>query len=196
MSQIQTLVYKENKLNIKNGFGMAKSFLTAMASRGFSNNKTDPYVKKLRVVSCFGNVHAGGILPPCEHLSESQTKGKYFCGGCGCGDRKATWLIAESDEYSKLDYPKLECPLNMPGFSNYKESRPEEGISPVSRRYFIENINQEEIEKTNVTTYEVPAEILKIEEAALLHQEKEKEKNKIPKELKEKIEKVFGKQPE
>ena len=189
MSQIQTLAYKESTVNIKNGFSMAKSFVSSMASRGFTNSKTEPYVKKLRVLSCFGNQHIGGNLPPCEHLSESETEGKYFCGGCGCGDRKGTWLIAESDEYSKLDYPKLDCPLKMPGFSNYVESSPEEGIEPVTRRYFLENVSEDEINKVNVNVYEIPEEII----------EKQKElelAKQVPKKLKEKMEKVFGKKPE
>ena len=67
-------------MNIKNGLVMAKSFVSAMASRGIGNKKTEPYVKKLRVISCFGNEHVGGKLPPCEHLKESETEGKYFHG--------------------------------------------------------------------------------------------------------------------
>ena len=167
---------------------MAKSFVSSMASRGFTNNKTEPYVKKLRVLSCFGNQHTGGNLPPCEHLNESETEGKYFCGGCGCGDRKATWLIAESDEYSKLDYPKLDCPLKMPGFSNYVESAPEEGLEPVTRRYFVENVNEDEINKVNVNVYEVPKEILDKENSVPTTEVSDK--------VREKMERVFGKKPE
>jgi len=121
--------------------GMVQSFATAMASRGLSNNKVNKATKQLRVLSCFGNKHLGGELPPCEHLKESQTPGKHYCGGCGCGDKPATWLMAEGDNYSKLDYPKLNCPLNMPGFSNYQNSKPEEAKEPVTRRHYIENID-------------------------------------------------------
>ena len=175
-------------MNIKNGFGMAKSFVSSMASRGFTNNKTEPYVKKLRVISCFGNQHNGGNLPSCEHLSESETEGKYFCGGCGCGDRKGTWLIAESDEYSKLDYPKLDCPLKMPGFSNYQESLPEEGIDPITRRYFIENVSEDEINKVNVNVYEVPKEVLDKQNSPTT--------SEVSDHVKKKMERVFGKKPE
>jgi hypothetical protein len=102
---------------IANKMTMMQNFASAIVSRGVSNNKVSLPVKQLRVASCFGNMKQGGELPPCEHLKPSSTAGQFFCGGCGCGDRKGTWLIAEGDEYSKLDYPKLACPLQMPGFS-------------------------------------------------------------------------------
>ena len=147
-------------MDIKKGLGMAKSYAKALASRGLNNKKTEPYTKRLRVLSCFGNQHTGGELPPCEHLKNSKTEGKYFCGGCGCGDRKATWLIADGDEYSKLDYPKLSCPLKMPGFSNYEPSEPEESISPITRRFYIENMSEDDVNRTIVSDLEVPKEVL------------------------------------
>ena len=89
-------------MDFKKGFGMAKSYAQALISRGVTNKKSDPYVKRLRVISCFGNVHTGGQLPPCEHLQNSKVaENKYFCGGCGCGDAKRTWLLSNGDEYSK-----------------------------------------------------------------------------------------------
>ncbi|HAW82352.1 MAG TPA: hypothetical protein DCX27_23210, partial [Balneola sp.] len=84
--------------------------------------------------------------------------GKYYCGGCGCGDRKATWLNGSEDEYSKLDYPKLECPLKMPGFSNYAISDPDEGVPPITRRYFIENMSDNDINRVVVTVHDPPTE--------------------------------------
>jgi len=143
-------------MDIRKGLGMAKSYAEAMISRGLTNKRTDPTVKRLRVLSCFGNEHTGGELPACEHLKNSTTEGKYYCGGCGCGDRKGTWLNGTEEEYSKLDYPKLECPLKMPGFSNYEVADPDEGIAPITRRYYIENMNDSEINCITVTTPEVP----------------------------------------
>jgi len=148
-------------MNIRKGIGMAKSYAQALISRGVTNKKTEPYTKRLRVLSCFGNEHLGGQLPSCEHLKASKTDGKYYCGGCGCGDRKATWLMADNDEYSKLDYPNLACPLKMPGFSNYVMSEPEEGISPITRRYYIENMSDEDINTIKITDLEIPEEVLK-----------------------------------
>lgn len=139
---------------IANKVSMIQNFASAIVSRGVSNNKVSLPVKQLRVASCFGNMKQGGELPPCEHLKPSTTTGQFFCGGCGCGDRKGTWLVAEGDEYSKLDYPKLACPLQMPGFSNYKKSEPDEAISPVTRRYYIENnLTYKDLEKIPVTIH-------------------------------------------
>jgi hypothetical protein len=92
-------------------------FAASLASRGLGNKKTDKETKQLRVLSCFGGINE---IPPCPHLKQSSVDiTKHYCGGCGCGDKKHTWLIANETEYSKLDYPVLNCPLAMPGFSNY-----------------------------------------------------------------------------
>jgi len=141
---------------LKQKLTMMQSFAMAVASRGLNNEKVTKPIKQLRVLSCFGNKNQGGVLPPCEHLKESSTPGKHFCGGCGCGDKKGTWLVSEGDEYSKLDYPKLNCPLQMPGFTNYEKSKPEEGTPPITRRYFIEQLPFKEVEKVQVTVHEFP----------------------------------------
>jgi len=141
---------------ITKGFGMATSFISAIASKGINSEKVNVPLKQLRVISCFGNKDTGGVLPPCEYLQKSATPGKFFCGGCGCGDKPLTWLNGTSNEYSKLDYPKLSCPLQMPGFSNYKESTPEESISPMTRRAYIEKMKLEELTIIPVTSPEDP----------------------------------------
>lgn len=141
--------------SISKKVGMVQSFASAIASRGATNNKVNIPLKQLRVLSCFGNKDQNGELPPCEYLRKSKTEGKFFCGGCGCGDKPLTWLLATGDIYSKLDYPKLNCPLQMPGFSNYKESGPEEAISPITRRYYVENINYDAIKTIAVSVHEV-----------------------------------------
>jgi hypothetical protein len=137
--------------SIVKGVGMAKSFISSIASKGINNEKVTVPLKQLRVLSCFGNKDTGGQLPPCEYLKKSETEGRFFCGGCGCGDKKLTWLNSFDEEYSKLDYPKLGCPLQMPGFTNYKESSPEESISPVTRRAYIEKLNYDQIKDINVS---------------------------------------------
>jgi hypothetical protein len=143
-------IQKQNPVADK--VSMVQNFASAIASRGIANEKVSIPVKQLRVLSCFGSMKQGGELPPCEHLKPSATAGKFICGGCGCGDRKGTWLVTDGDEYSKLDYPKLSCPLQMPGFSNYKKSDPSEGEAPITRRYYIEkNINYKDLEKISVT---------------------------------------------
>ncbi len=140
--------------SLKEKLGMAKRFAQSLISRGLSDKKTDTTTKQLRVISCFGD---GKELIPCEYLRTSeQDSTKSFCGGCGCGDRKATWLIADSSEYSKLDYPKLSCPLQMPGFTNYEESEPDESEEPVTRRYYIESMDMSEISNIKVSLNEAP----------------------------------------
>lgn len=140
---------------IKKKMSMLQSFATAVASRGLQDNKVNIPLKQLRVVSCFGTEKYGGVLPPCEHLKESTTPGKHYCGGCGCGDKEGTWLMSEAEKYSKLDYPKLNCPLAMPGFSNYQHSKEDEGVEPVTRRWFIENkVSYNEIQQIPVTIHE------------------------------------------
>ncbi len=127
-------------------FSKMISFAMALASRGFDNSKIDIPTKQLRSVSCFGYKD----IPPCIHLKESSTKGKHFCGGCHCGDKKHTWLLKNSGEYSKLDYPKLNCPLSMPGFSNYDPN-----IKNV-RKELIEKLDPEELKFVEVTVGDLP----------------------------------------
>jgi hypothetical protein len=141
------------KKTLKDRIGMVGSFAMAMASRGLSNNKIDKKTKQLRVLSC----HGRGELPPCEYLRQSKVNPKEsFCGGCGCGDRKQTWLVPEGDEYGKLDYPKVSCPLNMPGFTNYEPSDPDESKNPITRRYYIEQMEMKDVENVNVTVNGTP----------------------------------------
>ena len=140
--------------SLKEKFGMASNFAKAVVSRGITNKKVDDTTKKLRVLSCLGN---GKELIPCEYLRESkEDSSKNYCGGCGCGDRKGTWLLQSGDEYSKLDYPKVVCPLNMPGFINYEESEPDEADEPVTRRYYIEQMTDEQVLEVEVTVPDPP----------------------------------------
>lgn len=142
-----------NDSSMREKAGMVKNFAKSVISRGINNKKIDQATKQLRVISCFGD---GGELIPCEYLRESKTPEKFFCGGCGCGDSKRTWLHGEGEEYSKLDYPKLQCPLQMPGFTNYEESESDESEDPVTRRYYIEQMDSDMIEKLNVSLPEAP----------------------------------------
>jgi len=149
-------------MDLRKKVGMVTNYAKSISSRGLNNKKTDKFTKQLRVLGCFGNQHEGGELPPCEHLKQSSTAGKYYCGGCGCGDRKATWLIAGGDEYSKLDYPKLNCPLNMPGFDTEKSKTIVESDPDImTRKLYIEQMNDEDINCISVTSLEMPEHIKK-----------------------------------
>lgn len=97
-----------------------RSAVDAYVSRGVMQDKKCPAeVKKIRSISCHGDESLG--IPPCPFRKPSALQdGRFYCGECGCGDRHATWLNSDDpEEYIKLDFPKLVCPLNMPGFSNY-----------------------------------------------------------------------------
>jgi hypothetical protein len=90
-------------------------FAASIASRGWNNKNIDLPTKQLRVLSCYGD----GNISPCPFLKKSKYSDYHYCSGCGCGDKKHTWLLRGPGEYSKLDYPVLNCPMQMPGFTNY-----------------------------------------------------------------------------
>ena len=83
---------KEIKNMMKKGLSRIQSFALSMASRGLKNKKVDIPVKKLRVLSCFGDKNNIG---PCKHLHASSTEGKFYCGGCNCGDYAPRYLTQE-----------------------------------------------------------------------------------------------------
>ena len=178
ISETQRFEFRKEEIKkeggLKEKLTMMQTFATAIASRGFANEKVTTPIKQLRVLSCFGNQAQGGVLPPCEHLKKSTTEGKFYCGGCGCGDRKGTWLVSEGDEYSKLDYPRLTCPLQMPGFSNYEKSKPDESTMPITRRYYIEQLSYKEIDKIPVKTHEPPIPSQKVSEEKTKNTEENK----------------------
>ena len=47
----------------------------------------------------------------------------------------------------------------MPGFTNYQPSTPDEAVDPVTRRYYLENIDYNEVKNVSVTTPETPPDI-------------------------------------
>ncbi len=130
-----------------NIFKMTVGFLQSLASRGITNRKIEIPLKQLRVLSCFGDKN----ITPCEYLKTSSTDGKKVCGKCGCGDSKNTWLLANDESYSKLDYPSLNCPIKMPGFTNYE---PTVEKHPPTRKLLIENLTEQEISRVIVTVNE------------------------------------------
>lgn len=177
--------------NLKKKLGMVQNFAMSLTSRGLTNKKINRANKQLRVLSCFGNQHVGGELPPCHGLEESETDGKYYCGQCGCGDREGTWLMSDGDKYSKLDYPKLTCPLGMPGFTNYRMSDASESEEPVSRKYYAENIDYKELERLPVTTPEMSDE-----QKELMEKSRKMMMQKRQEEMQRRKEEFKGKSPE
>jgi len=99
-------------------FGQMASYLRSRFSRGLKDHKSDPSVKDVRMLSCFGDGHS---IPVCPALRGSKVQeGRFYCNDCGCGDKPGKWLNGKEGEYTKLDYPVLLCPRKMPGFSNYE----------------------------------------------------------------------------
>ena len=127
----------------------AKSLVDAYMSRGITQDKRcDEETKKVRLASCHGSA-ADGIAPCQYRKNSSAEEGRFYCGECGCGDRKATWLNAKTPEdYTKLDFPRVVCPLNMPGFTNYTPSDQE----TVERSMKYDFTRKRQIEKlVNIT---------------------------------------------
>jgi hypothetical protein len=125
-------------------FNKIVSFAMSVASRGLNNNKVDLLTKQLRYISCFGNED----IPQCPNLKKSNKTKFYYCGGCGCGDHLHTQLIKNPGEYAKLDYPSLNCPLKMPGFTNYDPNSP---IKDLNRKELIQNYDLEKVKLVNIT---------------------------------------------
>jgi hypothetical protein len=125
-------------------FNKIVSLALSVASRGIKNTKIDLETKKLRYISCFGFSE----ISPCSKLKKSKKSDFYYCGGCGCGDHSHTYLIKNPGEYSKLDYPVLNCPLNMPGFSNYDPNSPN---TDLERKKLIENFDFEKFKFIDIT---------------------------------------------
>lgn len=133
------------------------SFAMSIASRGLFGTKAEIPVKKLRVLSCFGNEE----ISPCEYLKPSEKHGGHFCSKCGCGDKPHTQLLINGKKYSKLDYPYLSCPLKMPGFSNYEPASPKE-VSENSRKSLIEVYDILKLDNIEVSSPEPSEEEYKL----------------------------------
>jgi len=99
--------------------------------------KVPKSIKETRKVSCNGDDAAIG---PCQFRVESKKQvGAFICGACGCGDGKDVLVKGEVPDYEKLDYPYVQCPASMPGFSNYlpskDESNPDERKLTIEQKY-------------------------------------------------------------
>jgi Glycosyltransferase (GlcNAc) len=119
---------------VKNSWQMADSFLSAIKSRGLvattldildvnkeMGKRVDDATLNIRKLSCFGDGTAKNTA--CEAL-RTDSEGNQFCGACGCKSNKLAILTSKNPEdYTKLHYPELECPLQKRGFSNYNEHK-------------------------------------------------------------------------
>jgi len=143
--------HRDEKVEVKTSsiLEKAKSYAEAVISRGLEDKECSSETKVLRILSCHGD--DTDLLSPCsERRASKKFEGSFYCGACGCGDKKGTQLvnltINGAENYCKLDYPKVSCPFKMPGFTDYVPSQ--EGVSENSRkkelekRYGIEYITQ------------------------------------------------------
>jgi hypothetical protein len=136
----ENILRQQAMTNQRNIMHKAASFAKSMASRGVTNKKVIPETKTLRQLSCHGDDN----LIPCSNRKESDKfPNSFYCGACGCGDKQGTQLIDLTvdgkENYGKLDYPKVWCPLDMPGFQPYKPSSQEPIEMQNSRKKEIEN---------------------------------------------------------
>lgn len=104
---------------LRNRFTKAWQLADSLVSRGLQGSKVSEEIRDMRDISCHGSEELG--LQPCEHRIESKKyKDSFICEACNCGDFSHTQLKnLDENHYSKLDYPRVHCPKNMPGFSNY-----------------------------------------------------------------------------
>lgn len=104
---------------LRNKLAKAWQFADAMRSRGIDNQKVSDEIKDIREISCHGSEELG--LTACsERLNSRKYKDSHYCGACNCGDFWHTQINnLQENHYSKLDYPRVFCPKQMPGFSNY-----------------------------------------------------------------------------
>lgn len=112
------------------------SFFLSIKSRGLMNQRASKEKRDERFLSCHGD---GKNIAPCHKRSYTEKQGGFhYCRGCGCGPREQARLsstgstagnpIIRDDDYTKLDYPYLECPERRAGFSNHTKigSQPQE----------------------------------------------------------------------
>ena len=129
----------------------AATFTQSVTSRGLNNRKAEPATIHLRQLSCHGD--DSKKFPPCSERKNSEKfPGSFYCGACGCGDKELTQLSSrklDNDEnsYFKLEFPKVHCPLMMPGFTNYVPTQA--GVSENARKKYIEFTNDIEYIREN-----------------------------------------------
>ena len=171
-------------------FSKVKSFSKSMFSRGLTNKKCSATVKQLRVISCHGNEE----LAPCPHRKDSlKFPGNYFCGACGCGDKKLTLLMGSDSEYTKLDYPSVACPLKMPGFTNYEKDSPDEKYV-MERKDYIESLYSS-LDMDKILREQIEYAKKLRDEEMNRKEKKEKRREKAKKRI-EKIQAKYGIEPE
>jgi glycosyltransferase involved in cell wall biosynthesis len=142
--------------SVKFSWENAEKFIASIDSRGIGStisnllginntggNRVEDEIYQQRKSSCFGDVSKN--IEPCSNLKH--VNAGYFCGTCGCGDKKLAKLNSDIEgEYTKLHYPDLQCPLKKVGFSNYESQsylKSSDSIPPISIIIPVLNDNDE-----------------------------------------------------
>lgn len=104
---------------LRNKFTSAWQVADSLMSRGIKNKRVCDELHDMRSISCHGLEEMN--IPPCpERKPSNKFADSYFCGACNCGDFGHTQIKnLNENHYSKLDYPRVNCPKGMPGFTNY-----------------------------------------------------------------------------
>lgn len=106
-------------VSVKPLWERAESLMSSLWSKW--RRVIDRNTREKRQISCWGTDLVGTpVTTACHMLREKD--GHFYCGACGCGANPIARLGSVErrgvGEPTKLDFPKLECPLQKPGFAN------------------------------------------------------------------------------
>lgn len=103
--------------SVRVSWDQATSYAVSRLSAGlFRTHRVSDEIAALRRRSCFGDATDIAKHPPCAAVWKDMD-GFHYCGRCRCGKRAQARL--DGDQYAKLEYPILNCPLKREGFSNF-----------------------------------------------------------------------------
>lgn len=120
---------KELWSKVRPSWEKAHKFILTMSSSILG--RVDPEIRSLRILSCHGVDKTGKqVDSPCQSRIFSKEKQFHSCNQCGCGDTEIARIssygstedrpLFKKEEYIKLDFPYLQCPMQKKGFSNYE----------------------------------------------------------------------------
>lgn len=137
---------------LRSRFAKAWHLADSLVSRGLAGATVSEEIKDIREISCHGSLEIG--ITPCEQREPSKKYPQSFiCAACNCGDFGHTQLSnIDAEHYSKLDYPRVHCPKQMPGFSNYtpltiSENNERKGL--IENTFGVDYLSQLLTEKEN-----------------------------------------------
>lgn len=123
------MISKQDLWNkVKPTWNKAHNFILSLGSKVLEG-KVSKEIKNERILSCHGiNEEGKQIQPPCRARGFNTDKKFHSCNLCGCGAKEIARISSYGstennpifdEEYMKLDFPYLACPMQKKGFSNY-----------------------------------------------------------------------------